>query len=65
MTRHKDFFINPQIYKLSLKSEHCKDVHRILPIECICAFAYGEEGDKTRSVVSLTLFYIQLNFTGN
>ena len=37
-----------QIYKLSLKSEHCSNIHRILPIECICAFAPGEEGDKLR-----------------
>ena len=37
-----------QIYKLSLKSEHCSDVHRILAIECICAFTPGELGDKLR-----------------
>ena len=42
------FLLLFQIYKLSLKSEHCSDVHRLLAIECICAFAPGEEGDKLR-----------------
>ena len=37
-----------QIYQLSLRSEHCVDVHRLLPIECLCAFLGGEEGDKLR-----------------
>ena len=37
-----------KVYELSLKSKHCVEVHRILPIECICAFALGEEGDKLR-----------------
>lgn len=37
-----------QVYEISLKSKHCIDVHRLLPIECICAFAPGEEGDKLR-----------------
>ena len=36
------------MYKLSLKSGHCREVLRILPIECICAFASGKEGDKLR-----------------
>ena len=44
-----------QIYKLSLKSEHCSDIHRIIPIECICAFAAGEEGDKLRLAYNLLL----------
>ena len=35
-------------YKLSLKSGHCREVHHILPIESICAFASGKEGDKLR-----------------
>ena len=39
-----------QIYKLSLKSEACSDIHRLLAIECICAFIPGEEGDKLRYV---------------
>ena len=37
-----------KVYELSLKSKHCVEVHRILPIECICAFAPGEDGDKLR-----------------
>ena len=41
-------YIVYQIYKLSLKSERCSDIHRIFPIECLCAFAPGEEGDKLR-----------------
>ena len=40
----------PQIYKLSLQSPHCVEVHRIIPIECICAFLPGAEGDKLRCV---------------
>ena len=48
-----------QIYKLSLKSQHCKDVHRLLPIECLCAFLEGEEGDKLRLVLSVLYMYIQ------
>ncbi len=39
-----------QIYKLSLKSEDCSDIHQLLAIECICAFAPGEEGDKLRYI---------------
>ena len=45
---HADFYMCLQGYKLSLKSGHCREVHRILPIECICAFASGKEGDKLR-----------------
>lgn len=48
-----------QIYKLSLKSQHCRDVHRLLPIECLCAFLEGEEGDKLRLVLSVLYMYIQ------
>ena len=32
----------------TMTSAHCREVHRILPIECICAFAPGKEGDKLR-----------------
>ena len=39
-----------QIYKLSLQSPHCVEVHRIFPIECTCAFLPGDEGDKLRYV---------------
>ena len=44
-----------QIYKLSLKSERCSDIHRILAIECICAFAPGEEGDKLRYIIYIII----------
>ena len=27
------------------------NVHRLFPIECVCAFAPGEEGDKLRWVI--------------
>ena len=37
-----------QVYEISLRSKHCVEVHRLLPIECICAFTPGEEGDKLR-----------------
>lgn len=37
-----------QIYKLSLTSARCMVIHRLLPIECICAFTGGKEGDKLR-----------------
>lgn len=39
-----------QVYEISLRSKHCQEVHRLLPIECICAFAPGEEGVKLRYV---------------
>jgi phospholipase B1 len=37
-----------QIYELSLKSSYCKDVHRLIPIECVCAFTEGKEGERLR-----------------
>ena len=39
-----------QIYQLSLKNKHCAEVHRLLPIECVCAFWDGSkpEGVKLR-----------------
>ena len=40
--------LNFQVYEVSKQSHYCESVHRILPIECYCAFAYGKEGDKTR-----------------
>ena len=42
------------IYEVSLRSEHCVDVHRVLPIECACAFKTGEEGVKRRKEMDLT-----------
>jgi phospholipase B1 len=37
-----------EIYTLSLQSPYCVDVHRLLPIECLCAFTAGALGDKLR-----------------
>ena len=51
-------FYRFQIYKLSLKSEHCSNIHHIIPIECICAFAAGEMGDRLRLA-----FYYYLKVT--
>ncbi|XP_065915128.1 phospholipase B1, membrane-associated-like [Dysidea avara] len=34
-----------QVYDISMKSDYCKDVHRVLGIECVCVF---EGGEKTR-----------------
>jgi phospholipase B1 len=36
------------VYEKSKNIPHCKDIHRILPIECLCIFADGEIGDKLR-----------------
>ena len=64
-----------EIYKLSLQSPHCVEVHRIFPIECTCAFLPGDEGDKLRSeldnlatqynerIVEIASFYSQKHYS--
>ncbi|XP_064393239.1 phospholipase B1, membrane-associated-like isoform X3 [Halichondria panicea] len=44
------------IYTLSLKNKHCTEVHRLLPIECACAFLGGStpEGVKLREDLDKT-----------
>jgi len=37
-----------QVYTLSLATPYCKDVHRVVFIECSCAFEDGKNGDARR-----------------
>jgi len=37
-----------QVYDVSVESKYCKDVHRVLAIECVCVFEPGEEGVRVR-----------------
>ena len=43
-----------QIYNLSLQASHCKNIHRLLPEECMCAFKSGEAGDAHRKKMDQT-----------
>ena len=38
---------------MSITSQYCKDVHRVLAIECVCAFEPGEAGVHVRLVHSI------------
>ena len=49
------------MYEKSKTMPHCVDVHRLLPIECLCVFLEGKLGDDTRlgifiSTVDFILF---------
>ena len=37
-----------QVYDVSIKSEYCRNVHRVLGIECLCVFEPGKEGVHVR-----------------
>ena len=45
---------------MSITSQYCRDVHRVLAIECVCAFEPGEAGVHVRLVYSIysTVSYI-------
>ena len=39
-----------QVYDVSITSKYCRDIHRVLAIECVCAFEPGEAGVHVRLV---------------
>lgn len=43
-----EIFNMSMIYDKSKTMPHCVDVHRLLPIECLCVFLEGKLGDDTR-----------------
>uniref|UniRef100_A0A0G4HHV4 Uncharacterized protein n=1 Tax=Chromera velia CCMP2878 TaxID=1169474 RepID=A0A0G4HHV4_9ALVE len=50
-----ELFRVSQVYSLSRKSSFCKNIHRIFPVECVCAFLPRSFGDKFRDGMDKTV----------